>query len=245
MTYKEYTNGDKNVMQAVRMRINRAAKKGLITKVSVKEHFEIPEAVMLFLTGNTNTAIVKQEKQVQSKSAKQATIPARYSVQYTEPEKRGIEQPQKSIFDRLNSFLSNLDEVAGILFVECVMLSYGLISKYGAMGVGLSMLYAFYSRYVVRLSKKEKTINTANNALNFFIFVQLALVYVHCNMYYNEMTADKGLMFDPANLFAAKGVSLMFAAITSLFVIVSLTYRIKETREGVEYEHLNAPPQNN
>ncbi len=244
MTYKEYTNGDRNVMQAVRMRINRAAEKGLITKVSVKEQIEIPNEVMLFLTGGAVAGVITPtQKEVvpkQAKPTKQATIhlPVNNSVFAAD------QQPQKSIFDRVNSFVSDLDEVAGILFVECMMLSYGLISKYGAMGVGLSLLYAFYSRYVVRLSKKEKTVNTANSALNFFIGVQILLVYVHCNMYYNEMTADKGLMFDPANIAAAKFVSIVGGAITSLFVIVSLTHRIRETRERAEYDYQNASVQN-
>ena len=224
------------------MKINRAVKKGLLTKVSVFENTQIPNNVLSFLASSVIPYEAKQVVAVrQPKAAKQATIPMQINNSVFAID----QQPQKSIFDRVNSFVSDLDEVAGILFVECVMLSYGLISKYGAMGVGLSMLYAFFSRYVVRLSKKEKTANTANSALNFFIGVQILLVYVHCNMYYNEMTADKGLMFDAANIFAAKFVSVIGGAITSLFVIVSLTHRIKETRECAEYEYQNASPQNN
>lgn len=239
ITYKAFCEQHNKTIDAVRMKVRRK-----LGKQSVNENDAIPPNVLSMLTGGSvvsSVAPVQKEVSIrQPKPAKQATIP----MQINNTVFAADQTPQKSIFTRVNSFLNDLDEVAGMLFVECVMLSYGLISKYGAMGVGLSMLYALYSRYVVRLSKKEKTVNTANSALNFFIGVQILLVYVHCNMYYNEMTADKGLMFDPANIFAAKFVSIVGGAITSLFVIVSLTHRIRETRERAEYDYQNAPAQN-
>lgn len=243
MTYKEYTNGDKNVMQAVRMRINRAAEKGLITKVSVKKHFEIPDVVMLFLTGNMNTAIVKQEKQITAKVSKKE-IPARFSIQHTEPEMRGFETSKKSIFDRVNSMQFNSFEVYGIMGVVCIVLSYGLISTYGIMGVGLSMIYALYSLYVVRLSREEKTLASAEHALTFFIVVEIATIYVHATMYYNEIVNSKSLMIDTTNKFAVIFTACVFGLFTSAIAIVALTSSIRVTRERAEYDYQNAPSQN-
>ncbi len=244
ITYKEYCEQRGLTVQCVRMRVNRAIERGILTKVSVYENTQIPNEVLSFLLGGAVvSSIAPNQKEVavkRPKAAKQATIPARYSLQYTEPEKRGIETPVKSIFDRLNSVQFNSFEVYGIMVVICIVLSYGLISTYGVMGVGLSMLYALYSLYVVRLSRQEKTITSAEHALTFFIIVEVACIYVHATMYYNEIVNSKSLMIDVTNKFAVILTSCIFGAFTSAIAIVALTSSIRVTRERAEYDYQNA-----
>ena len=241
MTYNEYTNGSEKAMQVIRMKINRAAEKGLITKVSVKKHFNIPKEVLALLSDNAAVSSIapdqKQDVSKRPKAAKQATIP----MPVNNSDFTAEQTPVKSIFDRLNSVQFNSFEVYGIMVVICVVLSYGLISTYGVMGVGLSMLYALYSLYVVRLSRQEKTITSAEHALTFFIIVEVACIYVHATMYYNEIVNSKSLMIDVSNKFAVILTSCIFGAFTSAIAIVALTSSIRVTRERAEYDYQNAP----
>jgi hypothetical protein len=241
ITYNEYCEQIGVTLQCVRMRIIRAAEKGLLTNSSVDKDAQIPNEVLSFLTGGAAVSNIspaqKQDVSKRPKAAKQATIP----MPVNNSDFTAEQTPVKSIFDRLNSVQFNSFEVYGIMVVICVVLSYGLISTYGVMGVGLSMLYALYSLYVVRLSRQEKTITSAEHALTFFIIVEVACIYVHATMYYNEIVNSKSLMIDVSNKFAVILTSCIFGAFTSAIAIVALTSSIRVTRERAEYDYQNAP----
>jgi hypothetical protein len=236
ITYIEFCNRHNKTIDAVRMKVRRK-----LGEQSVKENDVIPTNVLSMLTGGAVvSAIAPAQKEVavkQPKAAKQATIP----MQTNNSVFVADQTPVKSIFDRLNSVQFNSFEVYGIMVVICIVLSYGLISTYGIMGVGLSMLYALYSLYVVRLSRQEKTITSAEHALTFFIIVEVACIYVHATMYYNEIVNSKSLMIDVSNKFAVILTSCIFGAFTSAIAIVALTSSIRVTRECAEHDYQNAP----
>jgi hypothetical protein len=236
ITYGQYTEQTGKTIDAVRMRVRRK-----LGKQPVNVDDVIPSNVLSMLTGSAVvSAIAPAQKEVvvkQAKTAKQATIP----MQTNNSVFVADQTPVKSIFDRLNSVQFNSFEVYGIMVVICIVLSYGLISTYGLMGVGLSMLYALYSLYVVRLSRQEKTITSAEHALTFFIIVEVACIYVHATMYYNEIINSKSLMIDVSNKFAVILTSCIFGAFTSAIAIVALTSSIRVTRERAEYDYQNAP----
>lgn len=244
MTYKEYTNGDKKVMQAVRMRINRAAEKGLITKVSVKEHIEIPEVVMLFLTGNTGKSKVVSSANLQiaikpQKPTKQATIqiPCNNSAFAID------QQPVKSQISSVFSSVLNFSASDAAMATVCIVTAYGLISQYGLIGTGAAILYAIFALNTSRLTKKELSLDSAKMAVNWLIAFELALVYVHSTMYYQKIVTNTGLMFNTGGWDTIL-TACLFGLGTSLLPIVLLLVSITETREKAENERINAPAQN-
>jgi hypothetical protein len=237
ITYGQYIEQTGETIDAVRMRVRRK-----LGKQPVNVDGVIPTNVLSMLTGGgaASGSIAPAQIDVRGKrpkAAKQATIP----MPVNNSDFTAEQTPVKSIFDRLNSVQFNSFEVYGIMVVICVVLSYGLISTYGVMGVGLSMLYALYSLYVVRLSRQEKTITSAEHALTFFIIVEVACIYVHATMYYNEIVNSKSLMIDVSNKFAVILTSCIFGAFTSAIAIVALTSSIRVTRERAEYDYQNAP----
>jgi hypothetical protein len=237
ITYGQYIEQTGETIDAVRMRVRRK-----LGKQPVNVDGVIPTNVLSMLTGGgaASGSIAPAQIDVRGKrpkAAKQATIP----MPVNNSDFTAEQTPVKSIFDRLNSVQFNSFEVYGIMVVICVVLSYGLISTYGVMGVGLSMLYALYSLYVVRLSRQEKTITSAEHALTFFIIVEVACIYVHATMYYNEIVNSKSLMIDVTNKFAVILTSCIFGAFTSAIAIVALTSSIRVTRERAEYDYQNAP----
>lgn len=244
ITYKQYCDSRGITVQRVRMKINRAVEKGLLTKVSVFENTQIPNNVLSFLAGSVIPYEAKQDVAVkQPKAAKQATIPARYSVQYTEPEKRGIETPVKSQMSSVFSSVLSFSASDAAMATVCVVTAYGLISQYGLIGTGAAILYAIFALNTSRLTKKELSLDSAKMAVNWLIAFELALVYVHSTMYYQKIVSNTGLMFNTGG-WDTIITACLFGLGTSLLPIVLLLVSITETREKAENERINTPSQN-
>lgn len=154
ITYRAFCEQHNKTIDAVRMKVRRK-----LGKQSVNENDVIPPNVLSMLTGGavvSSVAPVQKEVAVrQTKAAKQATIPARYSVQYTEPEKRGIESPVKSQMSSVFWPLLNFSASDAAMATVCIVTAYGLISQYGLIGTGAAILYAIFALNTSRLTKKR------------------------------------------------------------------------------------------
>jgi len=241
ITYRAFCEQHNKTIDAVRMRVRRN-----LGKQSVNENDVIPPNVLSMLTGGavvSSVAPVQKEVAVrQTKAAKQATIPARYSVQYTEPEKRGIESPVKSQMSSVFSFLRSLSSADKVMIAICIITAYGLISQYRFIGFGAAVVYSIFAMNTSRLTKKELSLQSAKMSVGWFVFFDIMLSYVHATMYYQEIVSNDGLMIN------SKGdigyiTAWCFGIGVSLMAIVVLYVSIKETWEKTEYEHLNAPIQ--
>lgn len=242
ITYRAFCEQHNKTIDAVRMKVRRK-----LGKQSVNENDVIPPNVLSMLTGGavvSSVAPVQKEVAVrQTKAAKQATIPARYSVQYTEPEKRGIESPVKSQMSSVFWPLLNFSASDAAMATVCIVTAYGLISQYGLIGTGAAILYAIFALNTSRLTKKEISLDSAKMAVNWLIAFELALVYVHSTMYYQKIVTNTGLMFNTGGWDTIL-TACLFGLGTSLLPIVLLLVSITETREKAENERINAPTQN-
>jgi hypothetical protein len=239
MTYNEYTNGSEKAMQVIRMKINRAAEKGLITKVSVKKHFNIPKEVLALLSDNAAVSSIapdqKQDVSKRPKAAKQATIPMPVNNSIFAAEQTPVKSQMSSIFSPVLRFSAS----DAAMVTVCIVTAYGLISQYGLIGTGAAILYAIFALNTSRLTKKELSLESAKMAVNWLIGFELALVYVHSTMYYQKIVTNTGLMFNTGGWDTIL-TACLFGLGTSLLPIVLLLVSITETKEKSEHNYQNA-----
>ena len=233
VTYKKYCDSRGITVQCVRMKINRAVEKGLLTKVSVFENTQIPNNVLSFLAGSVIPYEAKQEVAPKKpKPAKQATIPMQINNSVFAVD----QQPQKSQMSSVFSSVLNFSASDAAMATVCIVTAYGLISQYGLIGTGAAILYAIFALNTSRLTKRELSLESAKMAVNWLIAFELALVYVHSTMYYQKIVTNNGLMFNTGG-WDTIITACLFGLGTSLLPIVLLLVSITETREKAEHNY--------
>jgi hypothetical protein len=235
MTFNEYTNGDKNALQALRMKLKRAN-----ISVSVFANGEMSQSVIDFISSsssgkkhNTNNVIALKTEDKQ-KAAKSAVI----SISANQAGEGLVLSQKTGDNSRINSFISELSASDASMAVVCIITAYGLISQYGAIGVGTAVLYTIFSFNTSRLTKKEASLYSAKLSFEFLALLEVALVYVHGTMYYQKMVDNTALMINNGGWGVILTASL-FGLFTSLVPLVLLHVSIKETRERAEYGYAN------